>query len=321
MGWWEEVQNGFANLVTGGQYGKDVQALQQGWGQAKPKAPAPSFGAPSIVAPKTAADVDARGTQQAMLTYGTPATTNGGRSVPMPAADSASNKVAAGIAAGAYVAPAAVNASLPLLQQGAGWAIQNPGTAASLAAAVPFAADALDGGGDSSGAMSDYDAKRIALAERQQAARDAAIGRIQGLQNPYDTNSDTFKKALALTLNNQTRNFAGGEARIQGDLAARGMLGSGQEAAALGGFNARRAQALSDAENGMYADALTGNADFALRKELAILGGLGGPNLDQAYADLEKARRDEEAQNQAALIALIQGVAGVGGRAAAGGYA
>lgn len=138
---------------------------------------------------------------------------------------------------------------------------------------------------------------------------DQLYGQISNLQDPYDPNSELFKKALAGTINVTNRNFGGAAGRTAAVLAARGQLGSAGAAGAIANTENARRTALSDAETGMYRDALAQGQQFTFNKlnalasmnqgDLATAGGiyqgLYGIERDDARFDRDMAFREDQA--------------------------
>lgn len=81
-------------------------------------------------------------------------------------------------------------------------------------------------------------------------------------KNPYDVNGQAFQGALNSATNRANRSMSGAEARAQGALAGRGMLGSGYESATLGALAAQRGALVSDTQGRMYDDAYRGGAQW-----------------------------------------------------------
>lgn len=97
---------------------------------------------------------------------------------------------------------------------------------------------------------------------------------ISGLEtqaNPYDTGADAFKKALLGKQQAAARQFGQQASALGGNLAARGMLGSKQEAGARAALAGGQAAQLADIETGELARAQEQGAQWLANRQ-ALLG-------------------------------------------------
>lgn len=206
---------------------------------------------------------------------GNPGSSNGGLSF-----DSAAN------AAGAV-------ASNPLAQKAAG-------AAAGLVGARSLG---YLGGGDG-GQGGDHQATLTSMLKQQMANDATNQTRIENLYNamsqranPYDTNSEAFRRSQALAVNNANRSMQGAEHRAQVGLAGRGMMGSGQEAAALGSIAAQRGALVSNTENSLYADTMQRGYEWQRGQDNSLVALLNGSRQDPTQLAMQMAlwgRQDDQ---------------------------
>lgn len=172
-----------------------------------------------------------------------------------------------------------------------------PGASGTVGNPAPASPSPVASSATAKAVTSPYDEEILKLERAKQAQRDAAIGKINSMANPYDTNSDAFKGALAGAVNRTNRAMAGSEARANGALAGRGMLGSGYAAAAAANLASARGMGVSDTMNGMFANALQQGARFGLDQQSAILNALSGRDITDTLADLQRKATDNDRFN------------------------
>jgi hypothetical protein len=213
----------------------------------------------------------------------------------------------------ANMTPAQQGKMIDTIAYGQGQKSMNSSTPLASAPSIPNVGgsnSSTTGGPATPGGMSNYDAERLKLAQGRESAIQEAIKKINGLSNPYDTNSDAFKHTVADATNRATMQFAGADRAAQEALAGRGMMGTGYEAAGLGSLIGQRGAAISGAQNSLYADAYKGAGDFDMRRQSAILQALGGSNLDGVLGDLSsqgfQRQQLDDSQRNAVLTALAE---------------
>lgn len=160
------------------------------------------------------------------------------------------------------------------------------------------------------------------------------VSYLQGEKNPYDTNSEAFKKALFGKQQAVSRTFDPQQHALAGSLAGRGLMGSGQEAASRAALGGAQAAQLADIETGAYDQANQQAAQWKAN-QIALLGSALGQKagLDLSEKQLAQSgdqfnRQFKEARRQGDLAqrqfehnqfwAPVNALTGAGGKALGG---
>lgn len=162
---------------------------------------------------------------------------------------------------GAATSPAALAVAAPVV-----------GAAAKNLVTVP----AGGGQGDNRATLTSMLQGQIDRQKANDARIEALYGQISQRANPYDPNSEAFRRSQALAVNNANRAMQGAEHRAQVGLAGRGMLGSGQEAAALGNIAAQRGALISNTENDLYSDTMARGYQWQQARDNSLVSLLNG---------------------------------------------
>lgn len=210
-----------------------------------------------------------------------------GKSLGRIGAGTASGAVTGGVAGAVTTAPAGGVGAIPGAIVG------------GIGGGVLGAINAVQGwGGD------DQEADAQAQAQAAQQGVQQQVATLQAQANPYDAHATD---AAVMANNNAVAQQYGGAGRaLRGQLAARGLLGSGAEGAGYGAIDAGQAAAMSQGQLGIQQHNLDQRAAWDQNHGHAVLEALTGQqNTAQAAADLAYQR---QAQQDQAVGSTISGL-------------
>lgn len=152
-------------------------------------------------------------------------------------------------------------------------------------------------GGGSKGPLEQIYQQKVENERRNQERMDQLFQEIESRENPFAPGTEAFNKALAFKVNSTARAMKGAEHRTLVGLAGRGMMGSGQEAAAMTNLAHQRGLAMADAETSFYDRAQDRWGDWARSQDNARISLLNGSREDPTQLAMQMAlwgRQDDQ---------------------------